>query len=65
MKILRKPVKAIVECPLCECEYTIEGKDWRTVREHDIVSGQVVYIAHCPNCDYAKKIIPGEVKCAK
>jgi hypothetical protein len=63
MKILRKPVKAIIECPLCNCEFTIEGKDWRRIEKSDRAFG--VYLAHCPNCYHPKKIIPGEVKCRK
>lgn len=63
MKILRKPVKAIVECPLCNCEYEISGKDWRKVE--DSRSTHTDYFAYCPNCKHPKKIIPGEVKCRK
>lgn len=62
MKILRKPVKAIVECPLCNCEFEISGKDWRLV-EKRYFNGQG-YI-RCPNCLHEKAIIPSEVKCAK
>lgn len=63
MKILRKPVKAIVECPLCNCEYEISGKDWRKVEISHILEKK--YLVHCPNCEHAKYIVPGEVKCAK
>ena len=63
MKILRKPVKAIIECPLCNCEFTIEGKDWRRIEKSNRDAG--TYLAHCPNCFHPKKIIPGEVKCRK
>lgn len=64
MKIIRKPVKAIVECPLCECEFVIKGKDWRTI-ERSKPSGEHPYYVRCPNCFHYKSIIPGEVKCKK
>ena len=64
MKILRKPVKAIVECSLCNCEYEISGKDWRRI-EHSRYEHLNNYVSHCPNCKHPMKIIPGEVKCAK
>lgn len=63
MKIIRKPVKAIVECPLCNCEYEISGKDWRRIE--DSRATHTDYFSYCPNCTHPKKIIPGEVKCAK
>lgn len=63
MKILRKPVKAIVECPLCNCEFEISGKDWRKVETAHVLEKK--YVVLCPNCKHAKYIVPGEVKCAK
>lgn len=63
MKILRKPVRAIIECPLCNCEFEISGKDWRVVEENLI--RYMDYMVKCPNCKHRKKIIPGEVKCEK
>lgn len=63
MKILRKPVKAIVECPLCNCLYEISGKDWRKVETNQRTHNE--YLTHCPNCHHSKKIIPAEIKCAK
>lgn len=63
MKIIRKPVKAIVECPLCNCEFTIEGKDWRRIEKSNRDFG--TYLANCPNCCHPKKIIPGEIRCKK
>ena len=63
MKILRKPVKAIIECPLCNCEYEISGKDWRRVEQTKY--NHPDYIARCPNCKHPKRMIPGEVKCRK
>ena len=63
MKILRKPVKAIVECPLCNCEFEISGKDWRRVEIAHTIEKK--YLALCPNCNHAKQIIPGEIKCEK
>lgn len=66
MKIIRKPVKAFVECPLCNCEYEIKGKDWATVYEDSYVAGtDRQYYVRCPNCNYNKKIVPSEVKCEK
>ena len=63
MKILRKPVKAIIECPLCNCEYEISGKDWRKVEVSHILEKK--YLVLCPNCSHPKMIVPGEVKCRK
>lgn len=62
MKITRKPVKAIVECPLCECLFTIENKEWRMVNASKLAGR---YYVRCPNCLHEKEIIPGEVKCKK
>jgi hypothetical protein len=63
MKILRKPVKAIVECPLCNCEYEISGKDWSVVeKNHRKYSN---YLIDCPNCHHPKHIVPSEAKCRK
>lgn len=63
MKILKKPVRAIIECPLCNCEFEIRGKDWRRVEYNARKYSD--YIIHCPNCKHPKKIIPAEVKCKK
>lgn len=63
MKIKRKPVKALVECPLCNCVYEIRGKDWKKVeKNHRKYS---TYLIDCPICKHPKHIIPAEVKCAK
>lgn len=63
MKIKRKPVKALVECPLCNCVFEIKGKDWRKVEDSKLTHTD--YFAYCPVCHHPKKIIPAEVKCAK
>lgn len=62
MKIIKKPTEAIVECSLCGCEYTIQGKDWRLIERNKTVSS---YYAKCPNCFHYKTIIPGDIKCKK
>lgn len=64
MKITRKPVKAIVECPLCECEFIIEGKDWRQIERSRVIA-EFPYYVYCPNCGHCKNIVPGEIKCKK
>lgn len=64
MKILKKPVRAIIECPLCNCEFEIRGKDWRKI-ERSRYDNLNNYVARCPNCTHPKQIIPAEVKCKK
>lgn len=64
MKIIRKPVKAIVECPLCGCEFTIEGKDWRKIERSKVIA-EFPYFVDCPNCYHSRPIKPSEVKCEK
>lgn len=63
MKIIKKPIKGIVECPLCNCVYEIKGKDWRKVENNQRRYDQ--YLVDCPVCHHPKKIIPAEVKCEK
>ena len=58
MKIIRKPVKAIVECPMCTCVFMFGKHGWRTVEKNQ-------YGIHCPHCKHFIKVIPGEIRCKK
>lgn len=65
MKIIRKTVTAIVECPLCNSEFKISGKDWRKVEENKRLAKMGDYGIHCPICKHFVQITPSEVKCKK
>ena len=58
MKIIRKPVKAIVECPMCTCVFMFGKHGWRTVEKNQ-------YGIRCPHCRHFIKVIPGEIRCKK
>lgn len=65
MKIIRKPVKAIVECPMCTCVFMFGKHGWRTVEKNNSLFRQNQYGIHCPHCKHFIKVIPGEVRCKK
>lgn len=65
MKIIRKPVKAIVECPMCTCVFMFGKHGWRTVEKNNSLFRQNQYGIHCPHCKHFIHVIPGEVRCKK
>jgi hypothetical protein len=65
MKIIRKPVKAIVECPMCTCVFMFGKHGWRTVEKNNSCLRESQYGIHCPHCKHFIKVIPGEVRCKK
>lgn len=65
MKIIRKPVKAIVECPMCTCVFMFGKHGWRTVEKNNSCLRESQYGIHCPHCKHFIRVIPGEVRCKK
>lgn len=65
MKIVRKPVKAIVECPMCTCVFMFGKHGWRTVEKNNSCLRESQYGIHCPHCKHFIRIIPGEVRCKR